>query len=135
MPTLNDLFPSKHLSAVDLGVIDHAVQIKAIVPEEEVGVQKDVRPILFFNEFSKGLVLNRTNAKRIAKLYGEELNEWIGRRITIYPSECDFKDTVVACIRVRQDAPKITDTIGHRDAGELTDDQLEELLRRRKARA
>jgi hypothetical protein len=54
-------------------------------------------------------VLNRTNAKRIAKLYGPDTDKWLGKPITLYPSECDFGDETVPCLRVRPEAPQIDD--------------------------
>jgi hypothetical protein len=40
-------------------------------------------PVLSFKERDKLLVLNKTNARTIAALYGPETSEWAGKRITI----------------------------------------------------
>ena len=101
------LFPSKWLAAADLNNEDRIVQIKQIIPSEEVGQSKDKRPIVYYQGVEKGMVLNKTNAKRIAKLYGADTDKWIGKFITLYPSECDFGDETVPCLRVRQDAPQV----------------------------
>ena len=41
------------------------------------------KPVLSFKERDKLLVLNKTNARVIAGLYGPETNDWVGQRITI----------------------------------------------------
>lgn len=125
------LFPSNYLAAADLEGQDRDLKIKAIVPSEEVGQKKDKRPIVHFYNMPKGLVLNKTNAKRIAKLYGPDTDNWIDKFVTLYPSECDFGDETVPCLRVRPEAPSNSQKPEQDD---LTDEQLEELLRRRRAK-
>lgn len=100
------MFPSKYLKAADLGDLPHDVTINRV----ETGLvgegdDEEERPVVFFNEYAKGLVLNVTNAKRIQKLYGDETDDWPGQRITICASECEFKGDTVPCIRVRPNAP------------------------------
>lgn len=100
------LFPSKYLKAADLGDRPHDVTISEVkVGMVGEGQGEEERPIMCFEEFGKWLVLNVTNTKRIISLYGDDSDGWIGQRITIYPSECDYKGDTVACIRVKPNAP------------------------------
>lgn len=124
------LFPSKWLAAADLMGEDRIVQVKQIIPSEEVGQSKDKRPVVYFQGVEKGLVLNKTNAKRIAKLYGPDTDKWIGKSITLYPSECDFGDETVPCLRVRPEAPQVEDPGEELDEEELA---ALEAVRKRKA--
>lgn len=101
---LRDLFPSNYVAASDLHGKDVPVVI-ARIGIEKVGTDQEDRPVLFFNGMGKGLVLNKTNAKRIAKMYGEAVEAWVGKAITLYGSETDFQGETVPCIRVRADAP------------------------------
>ena len=57
---------------------------------------------MYFLEVPRGLVLNRTNVKRIINLYGNDTDQWTGKKLTLYPSEADFAGNVVPCIRVRE---------------------------------
>ncbi len=98
---INELFPSKFVAAHELLSQDVTVQI-ARVTQEEVGEDREKRPILYFSGMNKGMVLNKTNAKRIAGLYGVDTNHWIGKSITLYPSETEYAGETVPCIRVRQ---------------------------------
>ena len=101
-----DMFPSKYLKAADLGERPQDVTITRVeVGTVGEGDDEHDRPIVYFDELDKGLCLNVTNAKRIVKLYGEDDKGWKGQRITIYPSECDYKGDTVPCIRVKPNAP------------------------------
>lgn len=98
---VNDAFPSKHLKASDLKGSVVPVTISH-VEIEEIGQKKDRKPVLYFSGKDKGLVLNKTNSKRIADLLGSpETDDWAGQRIALYPSETEFQGDTVECIRVK----------------------------------
>ncbi len=105
MPNMKEMYPSKWLTAKDLDGEDKVVTIRRI--EEESIAQED-KWVLYFDlrQTTKGLVLNQTNAKSIAKLYGEDTDDWINKSITLYPTEVQFKGDMVEAIRVRNKAPK-----------------------------
>lgn len=94
---INDEFPSKFLKAADIKT-DQQVTMKS-VSRDEVG-QGDTKPILFFNEFEKGLVLNKTNANNVASLYGPETDAWIGKSMTIATAWVDFQGQSTQAIRL-----------------------------------
>lgn len=101
---IGSAFPSDFLKAADLNDTPVQVTIKGI-KIEEVGRSKEEKPILYFEGKEKGLVLNRTNGKTIAKIANsEETDDWKGVKIILYPTETEFGGEMVDCIRVR--APK-----------------------------
>jgi hypothetical protein len=103
------LFPSKYLCAADLRGKDATVTIERIAPRDELmrqGGQKEYKPVVYFKGKEKSLVLNKTNAKTIAKLYGNEVTAWIGQAIVIYPTRAQFGKEDVDAIRVRPYPPK-----------------------------
>lgn len=51
------------------------------------------------------LALNPTNRNTIMKLYGNAPRGWIGKLITLYPTDCDSPQGRVDCIRVRPYVP------------------------------
>ena len=59
------------------------------------------KPVLFFHEGAKGLVLNKTNATTIGSIYGEETDGWAGRPIELFSQIGDFKGTPTPGIRCR----------------------------------
>jgi len=69
---------------------------------EEIGRDRDQKPVIYFEEFSKGLVCNKTNARVIARGFGsEEFDDWIGQRILLYRAEVEFQGELVEAIRVK----------------------------------
>lgn len=53
----------------------------------------------------KPLIMNVTNSKSIAKLYGPFIEDWAGKQITLYASTTKFAGEVVECLRIRQVIP------------------------------
>ena len=103
MKTKN-LFPSKWLKASDLDG-DLTVTI-ASAKLEKVGQDSDEKKLtLYFSETDKGLTINKTNCTTLEKLYGDDTDGWLGKRIVIYPTETSFKGEMVECIRIRLRPP------------------------------
>src|SRR3990172_344329 len=103
---IKDSFPSKLLKADDLEG-DMNLTIKGV--DQEM-LDDGPKPVVSFLEIEKGLVLNKTNARTIAKLYGVETGAWAGRMITIFPTQVDYRGEQVAAIRVRLAAPPANGT-------------------------
>ncbi len=104
MPNLSDMYPSRWLTSKDLDGEDKTVTISRI---EEAQIGGEDKWVLYFKrtETDKGLVLNQTNAKSIAKIHGDDSDEWIGKQIVLFPTEVQFKGDMVEAIRVRSKAP------------------------------
>jgi hypothetical protein len=98
---INSAFPSTYIKASDLEGMAVAVTIED-VKVEEVGRNKDTKPVAYFTGKKKGLVLNRTNSKKIAEIAGsQDTEDWVGVEIAIYPTETEFGGETVDCIRVK----------------------------------
>ena len=97
---MNEAFPSKYLKATDLGDRDIKVKIDKVI-FEEIGQNRDKKPILLFEKVKKGLVLNKTNARRIESMHGEQMNNWTGKEITLYSELVPFQGEEVPSIRIR----------------------------------
>jgi hypothetical protein len=69
------------------------------------GGASEQKPVLAFNGTEKKLVLNKTNAASIATIYGDRAEEWVGKRITVYPSKTQCGRDMVDCVRVRERVP------------------------------
>ncbi len=62
----------------------------------------------------KPFILNATNSKSIAKLYGVYIEDWAGKPITLFASTTKLAGDTVECLRIRptvtkRQPPKITD--------------------------
>lgn len=112
------LYPSLYLAAADLQGKDAILTIRRIDVEElktERGPEK--KPVVRFEETrakaekagtpdkEKRWVMNKTCALVIASLYGNEIENWKGKRITLYPTKATAFGKTVDCIRVRDTAP------------------------------
>lgn len=49
----------------------------------------------------KPFILNRTNSKSIAKLYGPYIEDWAGKDITLFATKTKVAKDVVECLRIR----------------------------------
>lgn len=105
MPNINDAFPSKFLKSSDLQGKEPVVTIAKVVMEE-VGQNKEMKPVVYFSGAGKGLVLNKTNANRIVQITGTGVTEeWRGHKIKLYATETSFNGEQVDCIRIRPSVP------------------------------
>jgi hypothetical protein len=75
-------FPSKYLKGDDIEV-GETVTIKR-VRDELVGRDQDAKPVIYFDEHDRGIVLNLTNAKALVKVFGDEEDSWAGKRVTLF---------------------------------------------------
>lgn len=91
-------FPSDYLKEADLEG-KPALKTMGKVEMRELG--SDHKPVLFFQNEEKGLVLNKINSSTIADEFGDDTSGWAGKQIVLYPARTDFQGKSVACIRLR----------------------------------
>ena len=97
---ISQAFPGKYLKAADLRGRELKVTITAVVPEE-VGMTKDRRPVVYFKDQERGLVLNKVNSTEIARVAGDDTNNWPGTTIILYETSAFFAGEMVPAIRVK----------------------------------
>ena len=98
---INDAFPSNYLKASDLGEAQPVVTIERL-EIEPVGRGKEMKPVIYFAGKQKGMVLNKTNSKKIAEIAGStDTDDWHGIQIKLYSTEVDFQGETVEAIRVK----------------------------------
>ena len=98
---INTAFPSAYLKASDLGDAQPVVTIDR-VGFEPVGREKEMKPVIYFAGKSKGVVLNKTNAKKIAEIAGShETEDWSGVQVRLYATEVEFSGEQVEAIRIK----------------------------------
>lgn len=100
---VSDAFPSKWLSASDLNGNNARVTIQRVELEK---IGDDTKPVIYFKGKTKGLVANKTNSKAIADVYGDEMDDWAGNEIILFPIMTDFQGKAVEAIRVRAPTAK-----------------------------
>lgn len=98
---INDAFPSHYLKASDLGDVQPVVTIDR-VEIEAVGRDKEMKPVVYFIGKEKGIVLNKTNSKKIAQIASSpDTDDWRGVRVTLYVAETEYGGDTVDCIRIK----------------------------------
>jgi hypothetical protein len=105
---INSAFPSQFIKASDLEGRAVNVVIRE-VKVEKVGQSGDQKPVVYFEGKTKGMVLNKTNARKIANLAGSgDTEDWTGITVAIFPTETEFGGETVDCIRVKAAAQSRT---------------------------
>ena len=85
MTSINELMPSKFLTKENV-TPDVLVTISNVRTEEitDNGAQKR-KAIIYFNEFSQGLILNQTNKETLILIFGtDQIESWIGKTVTLF---------------------------------------------------
>lgn len=110
MPDYRSMYDREYIGHWDLAGRDVTVTISKVIGGELTapGGRKNKKPVLYFVGKEKGMVLNRTNGKTIAAMYGVKTEDWIGKRVILYVSVTRNPDGSgdVDCIRVRPTPPQ-----------------------------
>lgn len=100
---INDVYPSKYLKSADLQ--GRIAKLKIInIGYEQIGT--DHRLVLYFQNKEKGLVLNKTNGRTIADVFGDETDNWIGAELDVFSMKVDMQGRMVDGLRVRVPPPR-----------------------------
>ena len=101
------MFPSRYLKAADFAGEPVTLTIVQVVKDKVQAANgtKSEKYILRFKETEKELILNKTNARSVAKVLGElKAIAWPGQKITLKPTTCEAFGEIVPCIRVEMKA-------------------------------
>jgi hypothetical protein len=100
------MFPSRYLKAEDLpGTV--ILTIKNVAWEtmhDQDGAEVE-KPVVYFDENPKALVLNKTNADTLSHLYGNESDNWNGERVTLMTVKVSAFGKVVDGLRFDNKTP------------------------------
>lgn len=107
MPDFRTMYDSEWLHEYDLPSDTVTVEIAAVEAGElKTQGGKKRQPVVRFTAngkaLAKALALNKTNGKAIAQLYGNQVEAWVGKKITLFRTTTQMAGETVACIRVRK---------------------------------
>lgn len=121
------MHPSDYLAAVELKGRDVTVTVAKVEFEDLqlAGGKKERKPVISFVGKKKKFVCNKTNADSIAQMYGTKADEWVGKRITLYPTKTTVGKKMEPCIRVRESVPSATTASA---APDMSDEERERIL-------
>lgn len=95
---LNDVFPSKYLKADDLEGREVTVTIRDAKIEK---MGDDQKLVIYFAGKDKGMVVNRTNADRIAHYHGPDTDGWLGKQVVLGTELVTFNGKTDDALRVK----------------------------------
>lgn len=103
---LSEVYPSKFLKGDDIEQETPVIITKLVFEKmkDEDGREEE-KPVLLFKGVDKGLVLNKTNATRIADQHGDETDNWPGKRITLTTESVTAFGKTQWAIRVKPERP------------------------------
>jgi hypothetical protein len=94
----------RFLKAGDLGG-EKKFRIKS-VSVEEIGRDKKEKPVVWFKNDKRGLVLNTTNRHTLMGAFGDDMEAWAEKIIVIFETTVDMMGKMVPALRVRIPPPK-----------------------------
>jgi hypothetical protein len=93
----DELYPGRFIKAGDLKGKNVTLVISAVRVEELVGDKgPQMKGIINFEKTDKALALNKTNGLCLRAMFGRKVQEWVGRRVTLFESTWDGDQ----CIRI-----------------------------------
>ena len=101
----DEVFPSPWLKASDLGEQELTVTI-SMVTLEAIGEEREKKPVVWFHDEPKGLILNKTNWEAIEAAHGKESDAWRDKVIVLSTQMVEAFGKTVPAIRVKVSEPQ-----------------------------
>ena len=99
-----DAFPSKFLKSSDVKTKQLIATISGL-DFEDVGQNKERKPVLSFENGVKPMVINRTNFETLEEAFGDSDN-WPGHKVKIFCAPTSYQSKRVDGLRVEAIVPK-----------------------------
>ena len=83
----DELYPGRFLKAGDFKGKPVTLTISEVRLEELVGDKgPQVKGVISFKQTEKQWALNKTNGLCLRAMFGRKVQEWVGKRVTLYPA-------------------------------------------------
>ncbi len=93
----DELYPGRFLKASEFKGKQVTLRISAVRIEELVGDKgPQIKGIISFERTDKQWAINRTNGVCVKAMFGSKVQDWVGKRVTLFPALHDGEP----CIRV-----------------------------------
>lgn len=107
MTDYRTMYDGEYLGAWDLVGRDVTVTISKVEAKKIKSERGEIKkPVLFFEGKEKAMVACKTNTKIIAAMYGQHVEKWVGKKITLYATTTPVGGESRDCIRIRPGVPK-----------------------------
>ena len=97
----DEAFPGKFLKAADVKETP-LIAVISYVEKEKVGQGSDQKekPVMYFQDADKPMVVNSTNWDTLAEAYGEDSDGWSGCKIKVYSAPTQYQGKRTEGLRV-----------------------------------
>lgn len=93
----DELYPGRFLKAGEFKGKKPTLRIAAVKIEELVGDKgPQIKGVISFERTEKQWALNKTNGICLKEMFGRKVQDWVGKRVTLYAGTWDGEE----CIRV-----------------------------------
>lgn len=93
----DELYPGRFIKAGEFKGKQVTLRIAGVSIEELVGDKgPQIKGVVSFEKTEKVWALNKTNGICLKEMFGRKVQEWVGHRVTLFPSTWDGEE----CIRV-----------------------------------
>ena len=65
------------------------------------GAEAEEKPVVYFIGSDQKLVLNKTNTRKLAELFGGTTDEWQGAEVELFQTQTQMSGKEIDCVRVR----------------------------------
>jgi len=76
-------YPSKYLRVADIEFLGGSITYTVKTVQMEDMGKGETKPCMYFRETTQALVVNKSNATRLAESLGPETTTWPGKRVTL----------------------------------------------------
>jgi len=84
----DQLYPGRFVKASDLKGKQVTLRISEVNLEELAGEKGPiVKGVISFEKTEKMLALNKTNGLCLRAMFGKKVQDWVGKRVTLFPTE------------------------------------------------
>lgn len=93
----DELYPGRFLKASEFKGKPYTLKIAGVRIEELIGDKgPQIKGIISFEKTDKQWAINRTNGVCVKMMFGSKVQDWVGKRVTLFPALHDGEP----CIRV-----------------------------------
>ncbi len=125
MPSVSETYSGAYLKAGELKGQEVPLTI-ATVKSHTFAEGERPKLVVSFKGTDKTLVLNKTNANRIASFCGDLTEDWPGNKVVLYADKVNFKGDYVDAIRVKV-PPRVTESAQPAEAVDLKEEIDDEI--------
>lgn len=117
MAKISSIYPNRFLKPYELSKQKRTPALIERVTTEVFGndfAEKLVVTLLSEDGSKRELVLNQTNARRLAAEFGDETDHWHGREVVLWTADINFRGDIIASVQIEPapspvpEAPKTT---------------------------